>query len=320
LEFSTIPNLYILFSSRMKELVIKAVIFLGINFSLALVAVNVPQYLYSWNNANTDSNLKIIPENQKFDLLIMGTSRARGLSRGKSHAFLERVLRKRVINIARGGGGGIVPESLYFEWFVTRGNSADVIIYAIDPFVFFSDLWNRKRFFATDEPLDFGFLCLMVKKHISTTVVWNYILSKFTVDWLLDRPQNFEKKQKKLNRNDPEAVHKRIQSLYLEGVKEVTFRRYSKAFETLVQQMSRHANRVVLLFIPTLLGHEPGQDKVAELCRKLTEKYRNVEFYDMASAMQFPLFFYNHDHMNNQGVSQFVLKYLKPILSQNERA
>lgn len=300
----------------MKELCTKAILFFSINLLLGLVVIEIPERLHDWDNANTDSNLRVIPEGTEFDYLVLGTSRARVLSRGQGHALLEKELGGKTLNIARGGGGGIAPTALYYDWFLSRGNKAGVVIYAVDPFVFFSDLWNEERFFAEDEPLRFGFLLSMVQQSMGFPVILNYVQSKFTLARLQDRPHHTGKKGKHLERIDPGAVLKRLEVLYPSGCPDDSFSKYSGRFHSLVHRIAETSGELWMVFLPTLLGPEPGHERVAALCRRLEARHPNVHFMDFVDGMREPGFFYNHDHMNDDGTKEFAGRYLKPLLDK----
>lgn len=299
----------------MKNFFFKASIFLGTNLFLALIVIAIPELRFNWGNSNTDSNLRITPQNNPYSFLILGTSRARSLSRGSGHAVLERELAGKVINIARGGGGGIVPAILYYDWFLQQGNTAQNVIYAVDPFILYSDLWNEERFFAEDEPFEPRFLYSMIRHEIRPPVIWNYIQSKFTLTWILNQPDSIDKKDRHLAFIDTAAVQKRLNSLYPQGQPHQHFDKYAPKLDSLVGKMAT-SSQVWLILLPTLLGPEPGHSRTLALCRTIEARYPNVHVADFVDSMRDPHFFYNHDHMNNAGINEFVGQHLKPLVAQ----
>ena len=98
----------------------------------------------SFKNWETESNFLIIPNNQKYDLIFLGTSHGRIFSRASNHGIVEKVLNKKLLNLSRGSGGGIAPALINMLAFYHKGNKVDRVIYFIDPWIFYSSNWNEK--------------------------------------------------------------------------------------------------------------------------------------------------------------------------------
>lgn len=301
----------------MKQLIIKAFLLALLNALLGLLVLAVNDSRYHFQQYETDSILLSTPKNTHFDVVVLGTSRARLLTRVRCNLeCLEREL-GRTFGLAIPFGGGIVPERLFLDNFFSKGNEADTIVYFLDAFQLFAPQPNREHRFVYYEPLRLRFLWQMMRNGFPPERIFTYVQSKFTYRWFTQAPGEVGCIDRVLtpDRIDPETMKKRVDSLYFEGLSETYFRRYARDLECILDTARSHGSRVLIAFPPTLLGPQPGADRLKKELEALRNAY-TFEFFDFTDAVTDINLYYDYDHLNGAGVEQFVTKHLKPALGK----
>jgi hypothetical protein len=292
-------------------------LFIGINLVFltgSILIIQAIQSRYSYKNWETESDLLVMPKNKPVDLLLLGTSHSRIFSRDKNHQRVENILNKSMINLGKGGGsGGLISNLVVLKTFYAKGNSAKQIVYFIDSWQLSTSKWNEKGYFLSDEPLDFDLLRYCIRYHVDKDVLINYFKSKYTQAWLQQKPGTREINDQVLKDVDPEAIQKRLASLYLEPYDEKLFSHYAALLEDLILTAKEHNSKLVFIFPSTLLDDTRGKDKVVSLLREFQSKY-GIPFYDYSNAITDYHYYCDHDHLNTRGVVYFTEKFLKPLM------
>lgn len=289
-------------STKIKERIISALFF--IFFVAFLIGLASLPLRYSYNSGNTESVLLAIPRNQHFDLLFMGSSRTKTISRYGNHDVVEGILGKRIFNLGKGGGHGTVfPEQLFLRRFYEKGNSADEVIYFVDPFIFFSHERNESGYVLEDEPLDLSIWGQLLI-HSSQQVWWDYFLSKLDHHWFLLKPEVLQEPTG--TQGAPVDQVKENEIFYTEGMDQSTFLHYRKMFEETIALLQSH-NTHIILIIPPMQLHEAGKDQVLDYLRKLAQKQHDlfgqyIEVRDYSLEISDPKFYIDSNHLNKKGV------------------
>lgn len=300
----------------MRKLLLKTIALAMVNAVIGLAVLAGVDFRHAYRPWETDSLLEVIPRNEFFDLVILGSSRAYTLSRFRdNHRALERTLGMRVLNLALPTGGGPRPARLFFEHFLARGNQTKVVVYFVAPFVFFDDGPNDEHKFVYYEPLRPSFLFRLFTDGYPWRRIFIYIRSKFSWDALTQQPEPLIRQTFALRGIDPERVKMRMETLYPKGLREDLFERYAPELRRILEDCRNHGCRVHLVIAPTLLGPEPGATRIAAYIASVQAEF-GCTFDDFSQAMPDPAFFYNLDHMNTAGVEQFVQKLLKSVLNE----
>jgi hypothetical protein len=164
----------------------------------------------------TESALLSIPQNTNAGLLIAGSSHGRMLSRGVNHRMLENVTGVNVVNISK-SAAGIVPEYEFLKYFYKKGNTAKVIFYFIDGFVFFTPKWNEGLYCYSDEPFRLDFFLQLLPSGTERNVIRNYVESKYQSDWLTYNASRVPDQSGRLERADTAAIRKKLEANYPDG-------------------------------------------------------------------------------------------------------
>lgn len=291
----------------MKKFYIKASVFLLINILVMLGLLSFSYYSdkdVKFKNWETESSLFVIPENTHYDVMIMGNSHGRQFSRGSNHKYFEEKMQKKMMNVARGlGGGGITNMLINLEYFYCKNNSVDTILYFIDPYVFYYEEWNEGSTFLNDEPLDPLYFGLCVKHHISKNGLLNYARTKFSDEWMGKVPLQYHFNS--LTNADTVAIHKRLSTLYMRSAQEGEFQKYAIKLESIIQILQNKNAHVTFIIPPTLLGKQPQADRLLKLLEEMKTKY-GIAYFNHFDKVLDPAMYTDHDHLNEAGVRFYI--------------
>ncbi len=305
----------------MKRFTLKLGLLLGVNALVGLAVLTVLDMGRSYEQWQHDSVLSVTPRNTDFDLVMLGSSRAKRLTRLKPNLeCLERELAAKVLGMGSPFGGGIVPAKLYLGNFYDRGNRAKTVLFLLDPFILFSRGPNEGHKLVYFEPFRLSFLTRMILNGFDHRRIVTYVRTKFSLAWLTQAPSELGYYRKALTPEDldPERLRMRMDSLYPDGLDEAHFNRYAKVLGEILEMCQRHNTRMVIAFPTTLLGPDPGRPKVLELLDEYAKRY-DFEFYDFTDAVTDPGLFADYDHLNSMGVEYFVSNSLKHVLHSAPR-
>jgi len=268
----------------------------------------------SLKNWETESNLLVTGENQHYDVAILGTSRGRVFSRDSNHLTGEMILGKRVINLSKGGGGGLMPAMVHLSHFYRRGNSADHIIYFVDPWIFFCPINNENNtFFLRDEPFELSILWDLIVNGFPSQRIVSYLQMIAVDDWKgISRYAAPGLDKLTLKAIDPlklEEARKHYLGLYDYD----KFDYYSKFVSKINKVAKEHGSKITYITPPILMRDFPGAVEVDQKLKQISSK-EDVGYINLIDKMQDRHFFYDHMHFNNRGVTHFTKSYLEPIL------
>ncbi|BHH84746.1 hypothetical protein [Desulforhopalus sp. 52FAK] len=306
---------------QIQRFILKSMAFALIN-SIILLALLL---YFSGENRNThldiaesESNLLVTGENQHYDVALLGTSRGRVFSRDTNHQRVEELLNKKVVNLSKGGGGGLMPAKLHLSHFFHRGNSVDQIFYLVDPWVFYSPINNdRNNFFLRDEPFELAiFWQLLVDKYPLKTIL--AYLQKIAVnDWAeISRYAGAGLTEGTLHHIDSEKIDKA--RIYYAGRYDPNgFEKYSQFVDTINGMAEEQGATITYIILPLLIENFPGIDRVAEKLQIVAHKNSHVSFLNLSTKMQSPTYYYDHMHFNTRGIDYFTSTFLLPITQNN---
>ncbi len=308
----------------MKKFLIKLFLFFLLLGFFLLGLVMVSSWLierYDFKNWETESNLLVMRPNTHYDLLFMGNSHARNFSRYKNHLRVEKILNKKILNLGRSAGlCGIREYPFYLQYAYSKNISADTIILNIFSQMLYSDYQNRITISFNDEPFDLKFFLAYLKYPYAEQKykrLFNYVFSKVRYKWLLTKPHSIDFKKDALSKIDTLAIKRGMKIAFPNGFDTVTFNKNAKILEEFIKLAQSHGSTVIFITTPTLFGDWPHHQDVVKLMKHLRKEY-GVKYYDFANVMKNPHWFYDHHHLNSEGISIFTEKYLKPALEQGD--
>jgi hypothetical protein len=305
---------------QIKKFLIKAIAFGLLNgslmFGLLFYFSGRDRHIH-FNNWETESNLLVMDDNERYDVLLLGTSRGRVFSRDGNHLLLEKMLAKKVINLSKGGGGGLMPAELHLAHFFSRGNRAAHIIYLVDVWVFFSAINNENNsFFLRDEPFELSILWKLIQDGYPLKRIFSYLQMIAVNDWQdISRYAAPGLTERTLNYIDKDKLEK-ARAHYQKRYTQKNFEKYSQVIERLNEMAKAHNSRITYIMLPILIPGFPGVDQVETKLKAVAAQHPHVSFYNLVNAMQDRKYFYDHMHFNKTGIVYFARKYLLPVLHE----
>lgn len=301
----------------LKRFLLRMLLFMGLNALLLLLLLhmgNMRLRQFAFNCGNTESNLLHIADNESYDIVILGASHARSLSRKGNHQRIEQILGKKIANLSKGhGAGGIKNQYLYLTYFLKKGNTARLLVYFIDPFVFYNDKMDNHNFIYNDEPFRFDFALHIIRHGISAETFVNYLKYKLKPYhyWWNYQPDLDSAETDYLTRIDSIKIQQRLAVLYPDGMPEKIYRSKMVYLKKIIALARKNNMQLIFIIPPTLIGKLPGHDTMLNELSRITPALKIIDY--SASIMQ-PVYYYDHDHLNTAGVVLFTQNYLRHVL------
>lgn len=302
------------------RLVWRCVLFALLNAVLAVVVLKIHESTLDLARWETDSILLVMPRNEHRDVVMLGTSHAYVCARFKEHQeATERELGRTVFNMAIAQGGGIVPARFYLETYFDQGNTTDRVVYLLDPFVFFNIGSNEQHSFVEMEPFRFHFLAKMLRNLYNYQQLVSYIRSKFSGQWLLQKPELLIHHVKGYPPElvTPERIAKRMGTLYPDGLQDEVFNRYQSEFLKIAALCKARGAQLNVAVPPTMLGPETGHAAMMAWLETLRDR-GDITLSDWSNVIKSPERYYNLDHLNLSGIQEFMGQYLRPMLDAED--
>jgi hypothetical protein len=305
-----------------RKLILKGMVFVFMNLIILAGVLSFCSGRHRdirFNNWDTESNLLVMGENEHYDILLLGTSRGRVFARDGNHLMLEDMIGKKVINLSKGGGGGLMPAELHLSHFFDRGNTTDHIVYLVDVWVFFSAINNENNnFFLRDEPFELSIFWKLILDRYPLERICAYLQMIAVTDWkTISSYKAPGLTEKTLKHMDPEKLIK-ARAHYLSRYREDNFEKYSRVVHTINALAQKHNSRITYVLLPILIPDFPGVAQVDRKLKKAAARKDHVAYYNLVGTMHDRQFFYDHMHFNKTGIAYFTQNYLGPIIQKAE--
>lgn len=309
----------------MKPLGKAALLFIAIGLLLyGGVYYAAEQLIYRTGRSNPFFKLATAGE-RNFDWVILGASHAMPLDFDDFPAHVEAETGLRILNLAAPGTGPLYTRFV-LEHFL-HGHRAGSVLYAVDSFGFYSRTWNEDRFADAslvrrtpfETALARHFLDYSRRHGVSALAVLDYVtgFSK------LNNRERFEtdiwEGEKQFDRTHrPSAVsdRKRIEYLYPADLDPEAFRRYLDEFAALVALARGEGMGLVVVKMPVPARFQarlPDEATFDDAIARLIEN-SGAAFHDFSLSMDEPRFYFDTDHLNRAGLTEFFERHLKAIL------
>ncbi|MEZ4888713.1 MAG: hypothetical protein R3E32_28565 [Chitinophagales bacterium] len=300
----------------MKKLLTKFAGLLTFNVFLLWVILKGSSFYIAqqhFENWETESNLLFLPHHQDYDWTVLGASHARELTRSQNHLLVEDILDIKMANLAQGRGrGGIRNQYLYLRYFYDTGNSTSKIVYFLDPSLVFSTSWDEVSITFDSEPFEERFFALNLWRGSDNYVqqLYQYARSKMTLEWLQTSPNRKNGNYDCLSQFDSLKVLRGIELSYVDGFNPTILESNTQLLKELIEMAVQHHSEVVFLIPPARFGKWKGHEETISMLKNLTESHTNVAYHDFSEAYLDNCYYYDHHHLNTDGVIALAYELL----------
>ncbi len=260
-----------------------------------------------------------------FDWVILGASHAMPLDFDDFNARMERDLGLRILNLAAPGAGPLYNRFV-LEGFL-REHRGRNLLYVLDSFAFYSRTWNEDRF------ADAKLLRRTPFELATARRLWDYarhegVDARAVLDYLsgfskIGNPERFQRdvwegeaQFDQVLRPSTSAVKKRIGYLYPEQTSPRALERYLAEFASLVALAQREGVRVVAIKAPVppaFRSQLPGEAAFDEALARLLATHQ-VPLHDFSGRMSEARLYFDTDHLNRTGLTEFLARDLRAVL------
>jgi len=295
------------------------ILLIGLIYTAAKVASRNAENK-EYHNFNVEENVIITPKNEHFEFVMLGLSHARNFSRHRNHQRVEKILDRKFINFGKGGGkGNIANQHVYLKYFLSRGNTTDHIYYVLSMPMFFAERLDENAFTYQYEKLDplFFYQVLTGPDINKGEKLYTYIRSKFDKHWRFKYgPWSAKISDNVLEKIDSTVINNGFKLAYVSGLEFDTFKKNKKLMQETVELAQKNDIEITFIVTPSTFGEWPGHEHVMDFMSELKEKYGS-EVYDFSRVyLGQKKYFYDHHHLNSDGVVKFTKEYLKPLMNE----
>ncbi len=309
----------------MKPLAKSSLLFIAIGFALYCGAYYAAERIMD-ANGRSNAFFKIARlKEPAVDWLILGASHAMPLDFADFNAGMERETGLKIVNLAAPGAGPLYNRFV-LEHFL-REHRARNLLYVLDSFAFYSRTWNEDRF------ADAKLLRRTPFEPAIARRLWDYALHegvdpRAALDYVsgfskINNRERFEPdvwegeaQFERIYRPSTTATAKRIAYLYPDKTAEEARARYLVVFSSLVALAQHEGMRVVVVKLPVPPPYRsqlPNEAAFDEALSRVLEP-RNIPVRDFSAAIKEPRFYFDTDHLNRAGLTEFFNRELKALL------
>ena len=259
------------------------------------------------------------------DWVILGASHAMPLDFADFNAQMQRETGLRILNLAAPGTGPLYNRFV-LEHFL-RAHRTKNVLYVVDSFAFYSRSWNEERFadpkLLRRTPLEPAIAARLWVYARDAGVDPRAVLDYVTGFSKINNRERFERdvwegeaQFERVYRPSVSAVKKRIAYLYPDKTEATALSRYLEAFSALIATARRAGASVVVIKMPTPPQYRSQLPDEAAFDQALSRLLATAEvrFHDFSQAIDEPRFYFDTDHLNHVGLTEFFSRYLKPVM------
>jgi len=285
--------------------------------------------VYETAQRNRFFAVKTTPQSA-YNHVILGASHAAVFDYRDMNTQLEELTGAEILNLAT-EGSGVTVNRILLEYFYATGLETDNVVYVVDSFAFYSSDWNEVRLqdaeLYTRAPFDPALARILLAYPAGRPVILNYVTGfskinngdRFEPDLFEAEGSRFDRSYRPIAQID----RQRIRFLYPENIDASTLETspYLQEFEALINYVQARGDRFIIIRPPMperIYQMIPFEEEFDLAIRELAQR-NGVDVHDFTSVNNAPEYFYDSDHLNQDGTLQFFDRHLQNVLMVEER-
>lgn len=269
-------------------------------------------------------------QDETLDWVILGASHAMPLDFSDFNAQMEGQTQRKILNLAATGAGPLYNRFVLQHFL--RNHRARNLLYVADSFAFYSRTWNEERFadakLLRRTPFDPAIARRLVnyaqRDGVSALAALDYI-SGFSKINNRERFQpdvwEGEAQFERAYRPSASAVKKRIDYLFADGASPQALSLYLARLASLIELARKQGMQVVVIKMPVppvFYQQLPGEAGFDEALGHLAG-VEGVALHDYSASIGEPGRYFDTDHLNRTGLTEFFARELKAVLVSGAR-
>lgn len=304
----------------------RAGLFVAVGLAIyAVLAVAAERLVVSTGYSNAFFRIETATK-ADFDWVVLGASHAMPLGFGDFNAEMEHTTGLAILNLAAAGAGPLYSR-ITLEHFL-RAHRARNVLYVLDAFSFQSRQWNEDRL-ADPKLLARTPLRASIARSFWRAVRDDGVDPRAFVNYAtsfakLNNRERFERdvwegegQFERVARPSTTAVTRRIAYLFPDGIQEAAARRYLAELDRLISAAQGTGASVSILIMPlpqSFRERLPADAGFDAALASLVQR-RGVVFRDFSTALPDLKFYFDTDHLNRAGITEFFGSHLQELLT-----
>ncbi len=258
----------------------------------------------------------------EYDYVVLGASHAMPFDFEDMNQRLEHLTGSSIINLSIEGAGP-VPGRFFTEYFLAD-HTAKNVLYIIDSFAFYSDQWNEVRIddpeLLARAPFDWNLLHTLWNFPSTRGLIPGYLTGFYKINngerFAPDLSEAEQSKFTRTYRTNARVDERRMAFLYPESVSLETIDKYIAELDRLAGTLAERGINLIAIKTPLperVLTKLPGEAEFNAKVRGVLDAY-GFELHDFTTLANDDAFFYDTDHLNKDGIINFMDTFLVDLL------
>ncbi len=258
----------------------------------------------------------------EYDYIVLGASHAMPFDFEDMNRRLEDLTESSIMNLSIEGAGP-VPARFFTDYFLAEHSTKNVL-YIIDSFAFYSEQWNEVRIddpeLLARAPFDWALLRTLWQYPSTRGLILGYLTGFYKINnherFAPDLSDSEQSKFTRTYRTNARVDERRMAFLYPDSISSETIDNYIGELDRLADTLAQRGINLVAVKTPLperVLTKLSGEEEFNAKVRAVLGAH-GFQLHDFTTVANDDAFFYDTDHLNKDGVINFMDAYLGALL------